>query len=797
MLRRRHYGLSTLLLTTLGVLAGCVPVESTGPENEEDLGEEDVGTGEQELVGGTAAVNAPGAVGTLSNCTAALVDPRFVLTAGHCLPGTGPYTDNFSYANTSASRSTQYAHMLWNPDITKTGYEHDLAILRLAQPALAATPALIAPGLPANGTACTKYGAGCQDRTTLAGAGPLQQIGFNWPTSYANCPGDSGGPAICNGQIAGVNSAYSQPSGLDVTAHAYQAIAILNAARTLGSPTVHNPVTGSFSYAASQPGAKVVAGQFNWGNGDVAVVGGSGPNGIIVAESTAPYPQGAIGWSASGWPITNAAEVAFGTWATQARGAVAGDFDGDGQDDIALYGGPGWVTIPIAFSNGNGTFTVTNHYQAGDMAHWWNHPQAKIAAGDVDADGDADLIISGVPGWGNLPVGLSARDGTFVPVANPAGSFPEWATTSGATLLAGDFNGDGAADVALSGPVGWTTIPVAYSQFNGTWTVENHDVSYFPGWVSAPGVRFTVGDFDGDGDDDIGTSGGQGWVTALFALSSRHGFQAANMPAPDFPLWASVSTLMSGDFDSDGRDELAVAGGPGWSSVPVLTTALGVPWIRTGEYLTGTFSSSDPQLDGRYVDDYYYTADTASAVQVALTRSTSSSVDTLLRVIDTTTWTVVAENDDAPGMYLDSRVSFTPVRGRTYVLRATTYGAGATGEHHIMVGSGVLVPGGSYAGSLTPEDGKAPYHPRKFADHLILVPASSGNVTVNLSAAFDAYLEVRYSKTGFLVASNDDCQPGNYNTSCVTFSALDHSPLIIKVTSYSQLVTGAYTVTVN
>jgi hypothetical protein len=48
---------------------------------------------------------------------------------------------------------------------------------------------------------------------------------------------------------------------------------------------------------------------------------------------------------------------------------LVGDFNGDGRTDIALIGGTGWQSIPVAFSNGDGTFTVTN-YNAGDFASW-------------------------------------------------------------------------------------------------------------------------------------------------------------------------------------------------------------------------------------------------------------------------------------------------------------------------------------------------------------------------------------------------------------------------------------------
>ena len=41
---------------------------------------------------------------------------------------------------------------------------------------------------------------------------------------------------------------------------------------------------------------------------------------------------------------------------------MVGDYDNDGLADIALTGGVGWNTLPVAFSNGDGTFHVTNEY---------------------------------------------------------------------------------------------------------------------------------------------------------------------------------------------------------------------------------------------------------------------------------------------------------------------------------------------------------------------------------------------------------------------------------------------------
>jgi hypothetical protein len=48
---------------------------------------------------------------------------------------------------------------------------------------------------------------------------------------------------------------------------------------------------------------------------------------------------------------------------------VVGDFDGDGRTDLALTGVTGWATIPVALSNGDGSFTITNQ-NAPDFAAW-------------------------------------------------------------------------------------------------------------------------------------------------------------------------------------------------------------------------------------------------------------------------------------------------------------------------------------------------------------------------------------------------------------------------------------------
>ena len=117
-------------------------------------------------------------------------------------------------------------------------------------------------------------------------------------------------------------------------------------------------------------------------------------------------------------------------------------------------------------------------------------------------------------------------------------------TSQALTIVNGDINGDGRADIALTGGTNWTTMPVAYSAGDGSFTVSNQPVGDFAVFAQQGG-RALVGDFDGDGRNDVALIGGsipttgKRWNTIPIAFSNGDGtFRVTNKNVGDFAAFA-------------------------------------------------------------------------------------------------------------------------------------------------------------------------------------------------------------------------------------------------------------------
>ena len=98
--------------------------------------------------------------------------------------------------------------------------------------------------------------------------------------------------------------------------------------------------------------------------------------------------------------MVNATINNFATWAaTPGVRVVTGDFNGDGRTDLAAFGGAGWGSVPVALSNGNGSFAVVNA-PINNFATWAATPGVQVVTGDFNGDGQTDLAAFGGAGRG-------------------------------------------------------------------------------------------------------------------------------------------------------------------------------------------------------------------------------------------------------------------------------------------------------------------------------------------------------------------------------------------------------------
>ena len=241
------------------------------------------------------------------------------------------------------------------------------------------------------------------------------------------------------------------------------------------------------------------------------------------------------------------------TWTTSVTTSVAlGDFNRDGKlDVVSTHPSPGNGNVSVRLGNGDGTFQAEVLYNAGTTPD-------TVAVADLNGDGKLDLVV-GNHNSGNVSILLGNGDGSFQTAIN----YPTPPDGTPDSVVVTDFDGDGKPDIvaAISG-INATTAALLLGNGDGTF---QQAIPLPTGFHSSATLQVAAGDFNGDGNSDLALTDG----TTLSVILGNGLFTGQAVPEPDALPAPSVITLIGpgagingtvivGDFDGDGKLDLAV-----------------------------------------------------------------------------------------------------------------------------------------------------------------------------------------------------------------------------------------------
>jgi Ca2+-binding RTX toxin-like protein len=239
-------------------------------------------------------------------------------------------------------------------------------------------------------------------------------------------------------------------------------------------------------------------------------------------------------------------EVSFSrtdfTVGTSPSDIAEGDVDNDGDLDL-VTANFGSNNVSVLLNNGQGSFSLSGNFAVGVNP-------VDVALGDFNEDGNLDLVTANI---GQFSQGNTVS----VLLGNGTGSFGSATDftvgTSPSSVAVADFNRDNNLDFAVGNFDG--TVSVRFGNGTGSFPI----VSTLNAGVS--GFSILAGDFNNDNNPDIVIGGGSTSVSLLLGNGTTS-FQPVQQIETGI-FFASAGAVA--DFNGDGNQDLVVGSNSGLS----------------------------------------------------------------------------------------------------------------------------------------------------------------------------------------------------------------------------------------
>jgi hypothetical protein len=239
-----------------------------------------------------------------------------------------------------------------------------------------------------------------------------------------------------------------------------------------------------------------------------------------------------------------------------AQDLTTGDFNGDGKLDLVVTVNEPDISLAMLLGNGDGSFNAPVNFP--NTSHL---DSPAVVATDLDNDGRLDVVVAHQIGCYTAPcvagrsltVWLGLGDGTFQ---------PPWEMEVGtgmSRIVVGDFNRDSLKDLAIAGDR--SQVYVLFGIGNGTF-LQQPTITLTADTFGVDATDIDVADFNGDATPDL--------VVAIALNGSRTAILLGNTdgtfrqpliitePGGRVPQYQVV-----GDFNRDGFQDVALALGFG------------------------------------------------------------------------------------------------------------------------------------------------------------------------------------------------------------------------------------------